>query len=682
MRFQFTVVFMLLLSFSLFAQVRDSLRIQELAKASEEITNIEREQFARNFGVLQNAMNPDSSDYHQIYYDLNFDITLSPQNLTGTVTGLYRSNIDGLDQINLNFDSREDLKPWADLSVQGNVSGWDLANNVLHLNLDGIYNVGDTFSVMVHYSGLPRASGFKGFAFDENPYGDMTVSTLSEPYMAHTWWPCKDDPADKMDSVRITTTVPETMIVASNGLLQEKRVNPNQTATYVWKEKYPITTYLVSLAIANYTTFSDSFEYAPGQFMPIDYFVYPQLYSTARTAFKPMPQMLSVYSEAYGLYPFIAEKYGQAQFQWGGAMEHQTCTSIGRVTTAWETVYAHELSHQWFGDLVTCKDWNDIWLNEGFATFSEALWLERSQNISAYHSYVNSYLGSIDSWGTQPVYRYTIDSPNYIFDRTVYTKGMWVLHMLRHILGDEVFFKIMHDYPNDPEFRFKNATTTQFQNYCEMISGQDLEWFFQEWIYKPLFPVYEWGYDISQEASAYNVLLKIDQQPNTSGNYRAPIFKMPIDIVLEYADQSSDTVTVWDSLQTQIFNIPTAQEPVQVLFDPDKWVLKKVSQMPSFLVNNSLDLVTTFQLYQNFPNPFNSTTRIPFAIDTSGKVSLVIFDVTGRKVRTLLDGFYTQGNVVEWNGLNDQNETVASGVYVYRLKFKGREIAKKMLLVR
>ena len=471
-------------------------RILELAKNREEVHKVEAESFAKSFSFFQKTMLPDSSDYDQLYYDLNFVITYSPQNFEGTVIGRFRSNVNGLNQIKLNFDSREDYPPyWLDFSVSGNVSSYTHSDWVLRVQLDQTYNTGDTFSVIVHYSGVPRASGLAGFMFSGG------VFTLSEPYAAQTWWPCKDDPADKIDSVRISVTAPANMLVASNGLLVEQIVNPNNSKTFVWKERYPITTYLVSLAVDAYSAFSDSFEYSPGNFMPIEYYVYPSQLTTAQAAFSKIPDMLDSFSRLFGMYPFVQEKYGHAVFPWGGAMEHQTCTSIGGVSTSWESTYAHELAHQWYGDLVTCRDWHHIWLNEGFATYCEALWIEDYYGDAAFHSYVNSSLSNSNFTGSfvPPVYRHDITDPWSIFSWTVYIKGMWVLHMLRHVVGDPIFFQIMHDYPNDPAFAFKTATTEQFRDFCETSSGMELDWFFQQWIYESYYPVYYWGYSHYQQ---------------------------------------------------------------------------------------------------------------------------------------------------------------------------------------
>jgi len=663
----------------LFSQPITKERIRQLAESSWEAQKLEAQAFSKNFMTLQKVLKPDSSDYDQLYYDLNFTITTTPQNLSATVTGIFRSKVNGLSQIKLNFDSRESLPYWDNFSISGNVSRYQHSNDVLRLTLDRPYNTGETFSITIKYSGLPGEKGFKGFEFDRNEYGNLVISTLSEPYGAQTWWPCKDDPADKLDSVRITVTVPNGFIVASNGILEKVYNNPDSTTTFSWNEKYPITTYLVSLAIANYATFSDSFIYAPGKVMPIDYFVYPEHLSAAQSAFKRIPDMLEVYSQLFGLYPFAEEKYGHAEFEWGGAMEHQTCTSIGKVSASWETIYAHELAHQWFGNLVTCRNWQNIWMNEGFATFSEAIWLEKAYGKNAYTEYINYYLNFMSSWAKQPIYRYEIDNPDFIFHPTVYTKGMWVLHMLRHLVGDEIFFEILRKYPNDPQFFHKNVTTEDFCDFCEKLSGMDLDWFFQQWIYEPFYPVYHWGYYSFRRNGQFFLFLQIDQKQSDYGY--SHLYKMPIDISIVYDDGSKDTLTIWDSLATQTFELPIKGKIKNIFFDPETLVLKEAVRVPVTIINLPKFQTSGFHLYQNFPNPFNSTTRIPFTLDSSGHVNLEIYDITGRKIRSLINGFYDKGDVVLWDGKDDHNLPVANGIYIYRLRSHGKEMAKKMVLI-
>lgn len=680
-------VFWILLILALFglslAQPDHNERVLRLAEESAAFHKMEGKSRAAGitFRQLQRPLLPDSSDYDQFYYDLNFTVGIQPNSFKGEVAGYFKSQINGLQQIVLNFDSREDgIGPWNNLTVTGNVSSYTLSNWKLTVQLDQAYNVGEVFQISVSYEGIPRSSGLKGFEFDVNNYGNPVVSTLSEPYLAQTWWPCKDDPSDKLDSVSIRITVPNGYKAASNGLLVSTIQNPNNTVTYHWMEKYPITTYLISLAIADYAQFSDQFEYAPGQFMPIDYWVYPQELSTAQTAFQKMPSMLQVYSDKFGLYPFVNEKYGHAQFEWGGAMEHQTCTSIGRVSNNWETVYAHELAHQWFGDLVTCKDWGHIWLNEGFATFLEAVWIEAEYGKNAYHTYVNNYLSNMFSWAEDPIYRYNVNDPWYIFDRTVYTKGMWVLHMLRHVLGDSLFFQAMKQYPNAPQFAFGAATTEDFRDFCESVAGMDLDWFFQQWIYEPYYPVYQWGYKHHLDQGQHKLYLEIHQTQSSLGYTH--LYKMPIDIAIWYTDGSKDTITVWDSLATQTWDIPLTGQPSQVYFDPDFWVLKTASQINVTSINPPVGEIREFRLYPNYPNPFNPVTRIPFSLDTSGHVRLEIYNVNGQKVRTLVNGYLSSGTTVTWDGKNDFGEVAASGLYYVRLQKGKQQAVRKIVLMK
>ncbi|UCF65443.1 MAG: T9SS type A sorting domain-containing protein [bacterium] len=668
----------LLIIKGLSGQEIDRERVLELARTRQLHIHTEQEILANNIYNQTYSRVLGSSDYDQIYYDLNFTLSYSPENMKAVVTGYFKSKVNGLSQITLNFDSREDHPPyWADMTVSGNISGWDHSNWILQVQLDRLYNSGEIFSITVEFSGVPRSSGLKGFWFNNGG-----VFTLSEPYAAQTWWPCKDDPADKLDSVRISATVPEYQRVASNGLLISETTNSNNTKTYTWFEKYPIATYLVSLAIDNYTVISDSFEYSPGQFMPIVYYIYPSQVSTAVEAFDLLPEMLEIYSQLFGLYPFIEEKYGHAVFPWGGGMEHQTCTSIGNVSTTWETLYAHELAHQWYGDLVTCHDWHHIWLNEGFASYAEALWMESYYGSEAFHSYVNSTLTKFNFNGifTEPVYRYDISNPWNIFSGTVYDKGMWVLHMLRHVVGDSIFFQIMHDYPNDMDFVFGHATTEQFRDFCEQVSGSELDWFFHQWIYEAYYPIYEWGYTHYIQGSQ-NVLRIVVKQKHSSSEF-SYIYKMPIDLIVEYTDLTRDTLVIWDSLEVQSFNIPVAGIPQTVFFDPDNWILKKDTQVPISFIESPIDLTSTFMLYQNYPNPFNGATVIPFALDSSGWIVLEIYDATGRKVRTLADDYFTQGDLIRWDGRDDHAKIVASGIYIYRIRFQNQIISRKMLFIR
>jgi Aminopeptidase N len=240
--------------------------------------------------------------------------------------------------------------------------------------------------------------------------------------------------------------------VGSNGSLVEVRDNGNGTLTYHWAERYPIATYLVSLAVADYVVLTDWFHYSPTDSMVILNYVLPTSLVSAIQPLGFVPSMLQFFSDRYGLYPFIREKYGHAQFGWGGAMEHQTMTSTSNFT---ESTLAHELAHHWFGDMITCANWPSLWLNEGFATYSEALWQEWRHGEAVYRADMRDMMPNAKvATGTLYVQDTSTVAKLFAFDR-VYAKGAWVLQMLRHVLGDSTFFRTMRAYANDPRFRFK-----------------------------------------------------------------------------------------------------------------------------------------------------------------------------------------------------------------------------------
>src|SRR3989339_550327 len=243
----------------------------------------------------------------------------------------------------------------------------DVTYYKLKINLEKEYAKGDLITVTIKYSGYPQSAGFGDFVFTAHS-GQPIIWTLSEPYGARSWWPSKDTPADKADSSDVWITSDKSFTSISNGVLTETVNNVDGTSTYKWKNRYPIANYLISLAMSNYQKYDTPFEYETGKVMPVTHYVFPELFSSNKGNLDLVPGMLKIFSEKFGLYPFVAEKYGQAQVLNSVSMEHQTVSSM---STFREDVVAHELAHQWFGDRVTCKDWQNIWLNEGFATYSE-----------------------------------------------------------------------------------------------------------------------------------------------------------------------------------------------------------------------------------------------------------------------------------------------------------------------
>jgi len=526
----------------------------------------EREMAQRLFYLRTKAKEVDQSAFDVVYYQLNLNIVPDSEFIHGDVYLRAKSTVPELSEVILNLS---DTLTVDSIKLEDLHLTFTHSADLLTIELDRTYATGEEFSFSIFYRGYPEATGFGSFTFRMHN-GVPIISSLSEPFGARSWWPCKDNPADKADSVDINVTVPQNLIVASNGVLLDVVDNLNGTKTYKWHESYPITTYLVSVAITNYETFSDYYHYSPTDSMEVQYYVYPEDYAKAVEDFNVTVDMIEYYSSTFGQYPFIREKYGMAEFPWGGAMEHQTCTSYGsRLITGnhtYDWIIAHELAHQWWGNMITMRSWPHIWLNEGFASYSEALYWEYKYGEDAYHEYMDDF----DRLGYFEGSVYVEDSTNEwaLFSRTVYDKGAWVLHMLRHVMGDSAFFQALRKYAADTNLAYGNATTEDFRVICESVYGNDLSWFFSEWVYGTGRPKYYYDWSYSYEAGTYTVNLRITQMQTN-------IFKMPLDITI-YAGATDTTFVVWDSLISQDFTFYLSEAPESIKIDKDNWVLKKL----------------------------------------------------------------------------------------------------------
>ena len=510
----------------------------------------------------QQQCTANQENYDVKYYALDLTPNIDKKKLYGKVQVLAEVITSSLDMVELNL--------WTGMTIDDiyltdspeTKLTYNFSNNILAIDLDKAYNQSEHFNLTVEYYGRPQDSGFEAFDFGTYNNNPM-IWTLSDPMGARSWWPCKDIPADKADSVDIRVTVDKELIVASNGTLRDTTINGDKV-TYWWHEQYPIVTYLVSLAIHPYTVYSDWYIYGDNDSMEVQFYVFPDEYYQVQHNYAKTVSMIEFYSGIYGQYPFIEEKYGHASFLWGGGMEHQTITSLG----GWgESLIAHELAHQWWGDYVTCNTFHHIWLNEGFATYSEALWFEHAYppyTSSQYQMEYHQYLGSGTIFVEDPT------DFGAIFNQNLsYNKASWVLHMLRHIVGDDMFFEILQSFNSSPEFEYGTATTEEFQGVCEQISGFDLEKFFQQWIYSEYYPEYGYGWNTKTTEEGYRVKIGIEQIQQNTG-----LFWMPIDIKL-ITESYDTTFTVWDSLQYQNFEFDINDRLVDIEIDQGNWILKK-----------------------------------------------------------------------------------------------------------
>jgi len=632
-------------------------------RAHDHIIEMERERFRKHTNVFfPNLSKTNQNDFDVIYYQIKLIIEPEIQFLRGEVTMTAKSLTDNLSQIDLDLFNNMEVQS---ILYKNNAVNFQHSNNTIKISLPEIIQKDELFTVTIIYRGQPQSQGgFAPFTF-QNHLDIPIISTLSEPFGSPSWWPCKDDPADKADSVDLIITVPSDLTVASNGILESEVYHDNKTKTYSWSERYPISTYLVSLAITNYEIFSEYYHYSESDSMEVRYYVYPEDVSAAKIDFQFTVNMIKYYASVFGEYPFVKEKYGMAEFPWGGAMEHQTCTSYGANLLTGDNrndpIVAHELAHQWFGNLVTMKKWSHIWLNEGFASYAEALWYENLYGKNVYLAYMKNF-----DIGFFPTSVFVTDSTNIseLFSYTVYNKGAWILHMLRKITGDGAFFNILRYYTD--RYAFSSALTKDFQAISEAVYGKPLDWFFNQWVYGLYRPKYQYFWNDNIINNKHIVTLEIHQvQAN------AELFKMPLDVKITTLSGEVN-YTVWDSLEQHTFQFIVNAEPLRIDIDPEGWVLKNLQYTPQF---------ETFSLSQNYPNPFSQSTIITYRLPYVGNTKLEIYNILGQKVRVLVDEkqyFYVYDKI--WDGRDDHGNIVSSGIYFYQLVFEQKVVCMKKMI--
>ncbi|MFQ5423078.1 MAG: M1 family aminopeptidase [Phycisphaerae bacterium] len=494
---------------------------------------------------------------------IDIDVDPTARTISGIVTIDATSLINGLTSLVLYLNPTGGAMIVT--GVGGNGVSYTYIGDTVTVTLDATYNTGQIFTVSVAYRGSPQDGVYWGSHNNGTSVVDI-VATLSEPYSARGWWVGKDVLNDKC-TFEIWVTVPDTLVVVSNGLLQGVDPMPGAKLRYRWSESNPMIPYLASLAIGDYQLYATQYVHL-GDTMPMDFYILPESNTPAWQAHADTyVTMTQVFSDVYGQYPFITEKGGMVHTPTLGGtfMEHQTIPSMPVFDIDW--INAHELSHQWWGDTVTCETWGDTWLNEGFATFSEAIWAEFKPggSLSAYHAWMDARL----PWNPDArVFVTNVNSVGAIFaTNSSYYKGSWVLHMLRHVLGDATFFQALLDYR--AAFEGDSATTGEFAASVSATAGYDLSFFTNQWVMNTGSPDYEYAWAPGQAGGQDYLLLRIDQ---TQGNRGFGLVKMPIDVAVT-TTAGTATYVVWSINAIDTFAIPIPGPPQQVSLDPDAWVL-------------------------------------------------------------------------------------------------------------
>jgi len=616
------------------------------------------------------SFNIDSS-FDVLFYHLDVEIGISSPYISGNVLCRFGITKNSVQSITLNLHHSFSID-----SILGNSTSFSFSNDSINITLDKVYNADESAEIKIFYRGIPPiAEGpyyNKGLIYGEHGNDEPVIVNLSTPYLAYYWWPCKDGPGDKPDSVYIDITIPDTTInsipltATSNGLLQDV-VSYRGKNTFRWRHRYPITPYYVMVAISNYIEVQNIYEGDFGESYPLNYWVFQEtFYDAQQGSIKLIPDVLDFFSSKFGAYPFRNEKYGMTEIgPIYSAIENQTNIIMNNISIDWFGTAVHETAHLWFGCMITCKDWHHGWLNEGFATYCEALWQEHTNGIEEYKSKMDFFEYFED--GT--LYLQNISDPFGIFIAIIYHKGAWTLHMLRGVLGDSIFFEGLYQYANHTDFMYAEATTEDFKAICESVSGMNLTFFFDQWLYDEYFPVYEYSY--YQNSTTFETSVQINQTQSSLG--RREVFEMPIQLKFNFEGEGDTLITVWNDQEMQTFDLSLTKPISNLEFDPDNWILKQVNTGG---VSTGSD---NFVLLQNYPNPFNLSTTVKYSTRQSDFVSLKIYNMLGQEIQTLVNKFQNAGEyTVSFDAKN-----LSSGIYFYKLQVSNRSVeTNKMTLIK
>ncbi len=611
------------------------------------ISDLEAKSFraAKSFSSTYNYEN---ADIH--YTRCEWKVDPAVNFISGNITSYFQAN-SILDS--LTFDCSQYLTIDS-VTYHGSQISFLHDSDLIKIYFPATLSVNSLDSLSVYYHGAPVSTG--NGSFEQSLHnGDPVMWTLSEPYGAKDWWPCRQNNADKIDSIDVWCEIPLGTKCASNGILISAET-AGTNMLYHWKSNYPIAPYLVAIAVTNYAEFSDSVVLSNSDTLPILNYVYPEQISVAQPAFSVTASLISYYDSLLVSYPFSKEKYGHAQFGWGGGMEHQTMSFVG--SFGYELI-AHELVHQWFGDKITCSSWRDIWLHEGFATFFAGAAIERFKP-EEYYAWKYSALQSIISKPNGSVICSDTTDRTRIFDgRLSYRKGSYVLNMLRWKFGEELFLESIRDFLNKNSLQYNYATTEDIKLSFEFITGSDLTEFFDEWVYGEGYP----SFKIEWSKSGNSVTMIVDQVSSDPG---ISFFHIPLPVQIGNAER--DSIVIVDATSSgQQFNFELDFEPDFISIDPNLEIISGNNKLYENLPPGSIE-----DLIAIFPNPSNGILDVFAKKNSLMMKSFSVLDYCGKLL-------YSQ-NVK--NGFNDTFDLsfLNNGLYILKISTDLGFVHKKIII--
>ena len=513
-----------------------------------------------------------SRSYDALHYLIKIELDLEQKTFGGATTVTVTSFREGLTTCVLDA---EEFTVTSVVSDDGVALKFDQTAKELAVQLPRPYKFGEELSFTCFYHGRDPKIGLR--FMPETKDNPLIVFSDSFPENVHHWFPCFDYPNDKVTN-EIVATVKSGLKVAANGRLVS--VTEDKAAgkvSYHWSQDLPHSTYLIFLAAAPYVVVRDSYGT-----LPVNYWVYPQDEAKVKPTYGKTPKMIEFFNRIYG-YDYPWQKYDQVSVPSGGGAESTSATAMTHRIMVDEKgepdfpaigIVSHELAHQWWGDLITLRSWAHTWLNESFGTYSDYLYhrFEKGDDEGAIDllGKLNAYLREAKTRYIRPIVSDRYDKPGEMFDSHTYPKGARVLHMLRSLVGDEPFFKTLSHFLH--RYAFDAVDTDDFIRSVKTVTGQNLDWFFDQWLFKPGHPVFE--VKSEWDAAGKVVRLKVAQVQDFSKG--VPVFRVPVSIKL-VTPGKTDIRKVWIKEREETFEFPLEAKPLLVRFDEDNVLIKEIT---------------------------------------------------------------------------------------------------------
>ena len=604
----------------------------------DEIIDIEKSNY---IGKTNFSSNTYTDNYDVKYYRLNLIINPDNRYIKGQVTIHFVPN-QTIQSIFIDLNTALTID-----SIQHNNLNVSFLHTNNRIEINQSFSKNQFDSITINYQGEPplNSSSFKASSHDNTPI----IWTLSEPYGALDWWPCKQTLTDKADSVDMYITSPKGNKVAGVGKLISEVSKDNNIISH-WKSRYPIVTYLVAFAVTPYAEISFNSNLSKGSLFVQNY-VYREDSAEVAPQLLVTDTLLQFYDSIIGEYPFMKEKYGHAQFGRGGGMEHQTMSFMNHFGFA---LNAHEMAHQWFGDKITCGSWQDLWLNEGFATYFAGLPLETMYDGEFWIEWKERYLDRATLIANESVFVHDTSNVSRLFDPYLtYAKGGYVLHMLRKQIGDDSFFEGIRSYMSDPELIYGTALTTDFFKHMEISADTNLTLFQNQWIYGKGYP----SYNLEWEKLGTKVNLSLSQitaDPSVTFFY----VDVPILITGNNGEEVWLKIKHVENNQKVSLTIPFEIHSIQI--DPKLDLISK----SNFVINTQL--IAELKLY---PNPTNDILYIALGKDYYLATGYQIISSDGKIIQQNLSLNQTGNLEIDVKNLNH-------GTYQITIFTENKEITK------